>query len=144
MKTKKFIEKVKEMGFLVVRNELGLLSVSSYQVGRAKVSEVKFGVLDTNLNGFEMLNESRKSEFLRLLTEYALTPINEREEPKLYYVKAPGFPEERAYLNKVLNISSVAFGSKNDSESFRTRLTEEEIKSIDPIYWEMRVEVENE
>ena len=47
---------------------------------------------------FNDLDSSKKQEYYKVIFEYLMTPIEEREEEKRYYLKLKGFDGEQPYL----------------------------------------------
>lgn len=61
----------------------------------------------------------------------------EVEQEKLYYVKLVN--HEKGYLNKNITGNSLArpiiISGKTQSDNFKTKFTEDEIKEINPLFW---------
>lgn len=88
MKTKEFIKRVEELGFRV--QELNnIINICNYKEGVYLVTIDKHNqfMLDNRCKGYMDLGDYDKSELLKLCYEYAKTPIEEREEPRKYYLK---------------------------------------------------------
>ena len=113
--------------------------------------------LDRNKNsfntikfGFESLDFSKQQEYYKVIFEYLMTPPEEREEEKRYYLKLKGFDGEQPYLcaydfwNAWILIEKDSF---THGDEFYFKFTEENIKNLPEELkahnWE-RIEVECE
>lgn len=99
----------------------------------AMVRKDMFGILDTNWCVNRNWHPSLTEGALRLLVEYGMTPVEEREdEPKRYRLRAdiPALTRKESYLNRAGN-NDFFIASGNNSLSFQTIFTEEELKDID-------------
>lgn len=87
-------------------------------------------------------DSSNQKEFFEKMVELAGTPLEEREEPKRYIVKIPaGSPDAFCALAK--DGSNLYMSDDSDPDITNDyKLTEEEIKSIDPRFMAFAVEVE--
>lgn len=86
MKTNEFIKEVKAIGFIVaIGNNERLLEVRKQDSDLiATVTTNKRFYFYNNHNSFYALEENKKQQLFNLLTEYASTPVEEREEEKKY------------------------------------------------------------
>ena len=113
--------------------------------------------LDRNKNsfntikfGFESLDFSKQQEYYKVIFEYLMTPPEEREEEKRYYLKLKGFDGEQPYLcaydfwNAWILIEKDSF---THGDEFYFKFTEENIKNLPEELkahnWE-QIEVESE
>ena len=89
MKTKEFIEKVKEMGFEVREYDIDIDVMNGNHDSICSVSTMFRFVLDTNWSSFEVIEEKTREDLYRLAVEYAHTPLDERKEEKKYRYEFP-------------------------------------------------------
>lgn len=90
MRTKEFIKKVEELGFRTKSDYLKEKSISIYDIDDYHIADVTTNRLygayicgwNSNLTEFEDV-----IDILSLITEYIITPIEEREEEKRYWLK---------------------------------------------------------
>lgn len=91
MKTNEFIKEAEAMGYYIAFDDERLcegflyITKSRFEldiVGRVSVE--KIGLIDTCFDDFLTLNNYMKQRVLNLLTQYASTPVEEREEEKEY------------------------------------------------------------
>lgn len=129
MKTKKFIKRVKELGFKIRTNYIDIIVCD--EIGPvATVNEVK-------QYGLSIYAETRyqiPQELFDLCTQYARTPIDERgEEEKFYLQKMKSFydadyNEELAFLNVFKDKYFIS--NKNQDKYHTTQFTQKEIDKI--------------
>lgn len=105
MKTKEFIKRVEALrGIGEVKTDpfTGDSYLKATSVGNFKVFEVKKDEMfrmHSEYSEYGNLPHSTQSELFKLLTEYAATPVEEREEEQKFYIKFPGIRPDEAYLN---------------------------------------------
>lgn len=93
MKTKEFIKKVKELGFNI--EEYSVMDFPEYEMfeillDNNVVAEVYKNVMyssSTVKTSFDKLRDSLKTNLYHLIRSYAETPVDERDEPKKYYLR---------------------------------------------------------
>lgn len=126
MKTSEFIKKVEGMGYKVEKVDnisiaIGLDIGGFGNLTLAKVGLGSKNVLTTN-------NSTSIDEILfDLVVEYAKTPIEDREEPKLYYVrlKLPDIITDYRDSNYLtLGGECVFISSRHSNNSYKTKHTE--------------------
>lgn len=132
MKTKKFIRRAKELGFVAGRHLDGNMAIFARDGIIVLIDEyMPYGlIMDT-----KHLKYLTK-ELFDLCVEYARTPIEERkDEEKFYLQKMRSFydvdyDEELAYLN--FNVESKAFwlSEKSHCTKLKTQFTQKEIDKI--------------
>lgn len=152
MTTKEFIKKVEELDFYVEESNFGIHIFEKNDKGICSfVSGTNVAALNTNFVSFRKLEDNLKQELLGLITEYAKTPIEDREEPKKYYLKIEiddqNFRcEISGYLNKCKVGGRYTLSSKGESLNYQTQFTQAEIDQIpeDIRKHFIQVEVENE
>lgn len=123
MKTKEFIKKLKEIGFETEILECGGRYLEVYD-DCSKVAEIDiqhFLSISTNYSSFDNLSEEKKQPLFSFLMEYAMTPIEERQEEKKYMYrlkKIDGieYIEDYRYLNYDTEYNSWAIGDKTGAK----------------------------
>lgn len=88
MKTNELIKELEAMDF-EVEEYAGYLDVYCDDYLIVKVGTENIFSVDTKYTGFDKLNETKKQQLFKLLTEYASTPNEERKEEKkyMYYIR---------------------------------------------------------
>ena len=91
MKTKEFTRRVEELGFYVDK-ERRIFSIygsddQTDDMPLAFVDRYYPYQINTSFMELNTLSNRTKKELFKLLTDYASTPIDEREEEKKYYLK---------------------------------------------------------
>ena len=141
MKTKEFIKRVTELRYISVHDELFKTITIKHQllIGySAKVETMIERRVSLNTDDFNLIE---------LCLEYAETPIERREEPKLYNVILPDSLKRgrRVYaLGKLVEHEDEVIIQKinlSTLENPRCRLTEEEIKCNHAYLWQFAREV---
>lgn len=84
-----------------------------------------------------------KEEFIQLLTATLNDEVIELEEPK-YYVRFPYFGKSRRYLNLDQEAHNLLIGSSPQSQIYKTKFTEQEIKEKWPEFWQFAVKVDDD
>ncbi|MBC1615346.1 hypothetical protein HB904_04055 [Listeria booriae] len=81
-------------------------------------------------HAYEVLNAEQVAELYELVTAYASTPLDEREEPRLYYIQCP---ITKMYLNQETqdDDSFLWTTSKRETSDYRTKFTRAEIEAYD-------------
>lgn len=126
MKTKQFIKGIKAMGFDVKELHYNLAIYEGNDYTLAHVSKKEVGVLATDFPHFYRLEHDRKLNLLYLLIEYAITPIEDREEEKYYYrLKGMGH-----YLHYDLGLNKSYLVDYPDSSIFKTQFTDAEFAAL--------------
>ena len=140
MKTSELVSGLKELGYLVDRKDSGLSSehlaisaANGYLI--ATVSEKYYGVLDTDI--YAGYNENQEhNAILRIIVEYAMTPLDERKDTKKYLVKL--LPVEEGYLNVYNSLDSysdeLSLSDDNEMGDYQTEFTEKEYKELQSKY----------
>ena len=123
------------------------------------IDDLDLFYLDRNKNsfstikfGFEMLDFSKQQEYYKVIFEYLMTPPEEREDEKRYYLKLKGFSnEEETYLCAYDFWSDWILIDKDElkhGDEFYFKFTQKEIDEMPECYthpavWE-QIEVECE
>lgn len=128
MKTREFVKKVESLG-LEVHDFMGLLEVrlSGETFMEVYKNSKYFGINDE----IDNLLHSHKLSLLKWLIEYVETPIEEREEPKKYYLTLPEmFGKNKLYLNYRAYGNEYFFNNRLTTEYCQTQFTQEEIDNL--------------
>lgn len=152
MKTKDLIKKVNVVKGLAAYDEGHRLTF--YEIGQTfpfytmDKKNVDFGQGDSNFRNLRDANITRVICVIDAIREYLETPLNEREEPKLYNVKFPAITRDGKpiYLARHTGENDrigVDWSSKGYIEKIKSQFafTEQEIKDINASYWEFAEEV---
>lgn len=136
MKTKEFIDKVNNEyhcsvsvnGTINIRNNFDRDLL-------ATVSEKYFGVVDTSYPAFKSMTDN--SEFIKMLMEYASTPLNKREDEPKFYVRM--IPEDsnndwNVYLNLDKEYSCIFIDDSCNDGNDQTIFTESEYNELQQRY----------
>ena len=147
MKTKQLIKEVKSMGFDVVESHYLLTILDDNETLIGAVSKEEFAGLVTNYPGFYRLDYNSKIRLLNLLSKYAKTPIEDREEEEKYYLRQKGIGSW-SFLNFNITSQEYTVSGKKDDYTYKTQFTQSEIDSMPECYthpavWE-KIKVERE
>lgn len=154
MKTKEFIKRVEELGYLIDDNYYHYWEIrnnKNYLI--AVVSKDVLYKISTDSGYWDDISDEDKNKLLGLLIEYSKTPIEDREEEKRYYLKHRWLTEGGFYryvkhhtkaYGKKYELASWTYGNTSDMQYTFKEI--EEIKKkfdTDLADFEM-VEAENE
>ena len=128
MKTKEFLKKVEELGYIVEEG------IASYNIRLYK----ELGGLIATLNKkdqYRMLFFTKPGndieKLFKLCVEYAWTPLGEREEEKRYYLRKINKKfYEGEYLNHDINYNRWFLGDNTEHVQYKTKFTWKEIEDI--------------
>ena len=138
MKTSEFIEKVnlnKNIVGLEIEDVECFRLISKRRKTLARVSKNNKLEIDTDFNDFLFLPEKEKEDLFSLIIEYAMTPLEERGEPKKYKLKhklARGY----IYLNYDESVKELRFSTEKQIGVFKTAFTIQEWESLTEQTWE--------
>ena len=131
MKTKEFIKRVEELGYLFddsyvyyqIRNEENLLIAI---VNKNVLSEIS-----TDFGVWGEISNTDRDKLFDLIVEYAKTPIEDREEEKKFYLEHKWMAYEgHNYLTRC-NLTGRHFLSfKREDKYYKTQFTRKEIEEI--------------
>lgn len=124
MKTNDFIKKVEDLGFKTV-NQQKLIRVDNKD-GAWLIHVRKDTRLDLAVSWVLGVDE----ELFDLAVEYAKTPIDEREEPKKYYLKHKYLRTDHGfnYLIRHIIHDSMTLGGAKESDFYKTKFTYQEME----------------
>lgn len=86
---------------------------------------------------WDYLSIGDKKNLFGLIVEYVSTPVDEREEPKKYYLRHRWLgvkDDEWNYLNCLLSDSDYYLNSHEDTGNIKTQFTRENIEEIKEKY----------
>lgn len=138
MKTSEFIERVLEVEGVVSHKNCDNCVVTF--IGRDDITLAKVRVnethsFDTSWNGFYELNKQSKDRLLALLYHYAITPLEEREEPKRYKLKHK-LVRGCGYLNYHECDKELEFSTGRQTDIYKTAFTIQEWEALTEQTWE--------
>lgn len=132
MKTKELIDKIKN-GYDYTVSFDGTINIRNAFRGDllAIVSKEKFGIVNTFYSAFENMVDS--SDLAKILLEYALTPLDEREdEPKFRVRMLPKRVNYNAYLNQ--GKQNIFFDDSDETDDVQTIFTKSEYDKLQQKY----------
>ena len=132
MKTKEFIRRAKELGFVAGRHLDGNMAIFARDGIIVLIDEyMPYGlIMDT-----KHLKYLTK-ELFDLCVEYARTPIDKREDKERFYLQKiedfydVNYDEEFAYLNFDVKENTFYLSNKSHSTELKTQFTQKEIDKI--------------
>ena len=128
MKTSEFIKRVEELGYEVdnISFPTVLRIVAGEDVWIASVETNALNKVDTRYDA------NIPSELFDLLVEYAKTPLEEREEPKRYYLRPKGMKLIRTnfVFNYYVNDGDWSLYGKDETRLAKTRFTIKELEDL--------------
>lgn len=148
MKTSEFIEYfqnefcyVKEFSDGIFVTDIDELDLFYLCKDKNSFSTIKFG--------FEMLDFSKQQEYYKVIFEYLMTPFEEREEEKKYYLKLKGLKEPHNVLNFKERTQSYHISTDDKFFGYKTQFTQSEIDEMPECYthpavWEQMPVDEND
>ena len=134
MKTKELISKIKNRYDYTVSVD-GTINIRNAFSGDllAIVSKEQFGIVNTFYSAFENMVDS--SDLAKILLEYALTPLDKREdEPKFRVRFLPGGSNWEIYLNQNRDNASIFIDNDENSEYKQTIFTKSEYDKLQQKY----------
>ena len=126
MKTKEFIEEARDLGLFVEENKnQNMIWIKTPYEGN-HVGEVK-----TNKIGCRIFDESKRFPGIsRLIYEYGMSPVEEREEEKKYRYRLRGIKEGSGYLNYSTDYLNYHFTNLLEVSGVTTKFTDSEVKNF--------------
>jgi len=137
MKTSELVSKLKEIGYYHIERKqpgcnaeyLAISAANGYLI--ATVSEKYYGVLDTDV--YAGYNESQEhNAILRIIVEYAMTPLDERKDTKKYLVHL--LPTDDGYLNLDNVDDELLLDNIAETLGYQTKFTEKEYRELQKKY----------
>ena len=144
MKTSEFIKYFEDEGYRVYKGKTIITVEDENGNDILHISETNS--IATDYIAFDNLPFSKQQEYYKVIFNYLMTPIEEREEEKKYYLRHKGFKDYAKYLNYRLRDKTFTINDKSNSNSHKTQFTQKEIDTMPECYthpavWE-QVEVE--
>lgn len=135
MKTSEFIEKINGLKMLATYGprKRELFVKIGFDDTVATVSLAESCGFNTCYFGFAKLDSKSKKDLLLLLTEYVLTPIEEREETKRYKLKHRWV---KGCINYYSKGDELFFAGPNETNAYKTAFSIEEWEKITNRKWE--------
>lgn len=132
MKTKEFIKKVEELGFITTNANDCIYIKNRMCDTCAIVNKYNCYGFNTETEVLYELKEETKKELFELLVEYSSTPIKERKAKKRYYVKHKFLMNETSsfYLNYKPEDKKYVLSGSLDTIDYKTKFTKQEIEEI--------------
>ncbi len=141
MKTSEFIKRVEELGYVTDKDNW-YVYVRNKRFTVATVSETRVNAIEANLRHADIPNK-----LFDLIVEYAKTPLEDREEPKRYYLRPKGMKLIRTnfVFNYYVNDGDWSLYGKDETRLAKTRFTLKELEGlgIDVEHYDLE-EVEND
>lgn len=141
MRTSEFIERALEIEGVAshkYRDNWVVFFTVRDGITLAKVCVNETHAFDTSWNGFYELKKQSKDRLLTLIYEYAMTPLEEREEPKKYKLRHKLVKD--SYLNYYLDYieaeNGLRFSNSHEIGSFKTAFTIQEWETLTGQTWE--------
>ena len=126
MKTKEFIEEARDLGLFVEENKNQNMIWIKSPHEDSHVGEVK-----TNKIGCRIFDESKRFPGIsRLIYEYGMSPVEEREEEKKYRYRLRGIKEGSGYLNYSTDYLNYHFTNLLEVSGVTTKFTDSEVKNF--------------
>jgi hypothetical protein len=139
MKTSEFIERALEIdgvGYVDDNHHGVFLAIKDLnKMTLAGVKTKEMYAIDTSYSFFKDLYFWEREKLFSLLAEYAMTPLEEREEPKKYKLKHK-LVKECSYLNYAKGKGEWRFSTEDELGRFKTSFTIQEWESLTEQTWE--------
>ena len=137
MKTSEFIKFFEDEGLIVDMIE----SDSYFEKGIYicdDTNEQLMDILENNTVGtdtpaFVKLPFEKQQEYYKVIFEYLMTPIEEREEEKRYYLRQKGIGSW-SFLNFNIDLQEYIVASNKDDYIYKTQFTQSEIDELPECY----------
>ena len=134
MKTKEFISKINEVASAAI--DASNTGINIYNFGGEPVCWVSiddFGAVDTSDTAFDTMKN--KEEVDKLIFEYALTPLSEREDELKFRVRfLPGEINFDTYLNQNKDSKNIFLDELDETDDVRTVFTKPEYDKLQQKY----------
>ena len=137
MRTKEFIKRVEELGFKCDKNEEVYFIIDYEGTNYGAVCHTTPNQISNTEREWDLLDKYTQEKLFAFIVEYAKTPIEEREEPKKYYLKHKwiGTPVVyNHYLNKNLDKNLYTLDDNVETSNMKTSFTLLEIDDIKDKY----------
>lgn len=136
MKTKEFISKMNEVAGTKIdslNTGIKIYNLDGETVGWVSIDY--FGAVDTSYKNLDTMKN--KNEIVKLLFDYALTPLDEREdEPKFRIRMMPKEMDFESYLNQHKRNKGIFLSSLDETDNVQTVFTKSEYNKLQQEYSE--------
>ena len=133
MKTKEFISKIDDVAGATTISSRGIhiYNLDKELIGWVAVDD--FGAVDTSYEDIDTMKN--KNEIVKLLFEYALTPLGEREDELKFRVRIlPGEHGFDTYLNKDRSNKDIFLSEREEDDNNQTIFTKSEYDKLQQKY----------
>lgn len=134
MKTKEFISKMNEVASTaidILNTGINIYNLDGKTVGWVSIDD--FGTVDTSYKNIDTMKN--KEEVIKLLFEYALTPLSEREDELKFRVRMlPGEFNYDTYLNQERRNKGISLNEPDEADDFKTIFTKSEYDNLQQKY----------
>ncbi|MBC1524927.1 hypothetical protein HB884_12025, partial [Listeria booriae] len=133
MKTSEFKQAVEALGFTVVKEDRNLVINGEGSLWLADVSLKYKYALRIYFGAIDEVGEEKTRKLAEILFEYASTPLDEREEPKKWYLRDPVISDKhKNYLAISKHYKNVRhFGWETPRRDYQTKFTRAEIDAFE-------------
>lgn len=136
MKTKEFISKMNEVASTAIdtlNTGINIYNLDGKTAGWVSIDD--FGTVDTSYKNIGTMKN--KEEVVKLMFDYALTPLNEREdEPKFRVKMLPKIVNCYAYLNQSKRSKNIFLDDSDENDYVQTIFTKLEYEKLQQKYSE--------
>ncbi|MBC2190510.1 hypothetical protein [Listeria booriae] len=131
MRTSEFKTMLDEMDLAVYESESAfIITEDELNWDIANVSKDHERIMSIEENAYEAIGSEQTCELFELLTAYASTPLDEREEPKKWYLRDPVISDKAEnYLN--YEDGECFFCNKDEKHGWQTKFTRAEIDAFE-------------
>ena len=132
MKTSEFIEYFEDEGFKVIR---GVFFLSVVDEKDFIFIDIRHGInLDVDYSSTD-LTFSERQEYYKVIFEYLMTPIKEREDEKKCYLRHKGFSDRYLTYDLETDKYYINLGIENDYYgNIKSKFTQSEIDNMPECY----------
>ena len=136
--TKELVKELEELGFKT-QSMPSFIYILFKGIVVASIVETEPFCISTDTINWLVLNDDLKEKAFDLLVRYAKTPLEDREEPKKYYLRHNYLNAYTGdnYLNwdrTLLIANSISLDDEVEDEDFQTQFTKREIKTLEEDY----------
>lgn len=127
MKTKEFIKRIEDMGFLIVDNGFQFRIKNVIDCTIAYVNKEKMWTIDTGLYDFQALELEDREKLFKTILDYTATPIENRKESTKYYIKHAQLTKGFEYLNYNKLGKEWYLSAKYEHDTVKTKFSLDEL-----------------
>ena len=135
MKTNEFIEYFEDEGYETMFDDYCDKSVLFINENHELLLCVSEGDrIDTDYCAFNDLDSSKKQEYYKVIFEYLMTPLEEREDEKKFYLRQKGMEDYNAFLNYERFGDRYFTDNKKEHGQYINQFTQSEIDELPEYY----------